>query len=72
MLGFEHPAFQVHLNFKHDAHMKASLGHTRTRDVTPSLSPMAHDGPLLPRGVPVTHPALHFYPVPLGTLPVSE
>ena len=26
--------FQIHLNFKHDANMKASLGHTRTRDVT--------------------------------------
>ena len=22
------------MKFKHDAHMKASLGHTRTRDVT--------------------------------------
>ena len=22
------------MEFKHDAHMKASLGHTRTRDVT--------------------------------------
>ena len=25
------------MEFKHDANMKASLGHTRTRDVTPLL-----------------------------------
>src|SRR3954465_7104293 len=38
----------------------------------PSLSPRAQYGPLLPRGVPVTPPALRYYPKPLGTIPMSE
>ena len=32
--GFENSSIQISLEFKHDAHMKASLVHTRTRDVT--------------------------------------
>ena len=32
--GFHKSPFQISMKFKHDANMKASLGHTRTRDVT--------------------------------------
>ena len=38
----------------------------------PSLSPMAHVGPLLPRGVPVTPRYSEKYPNHSETIPVSE
>ena len=38
----------------------------------PSLSPMAHVGPLLPRGVPVTPRYSKKYPNHSETIPVSE